>query len=154
MKEELLDFLHCLINAQNSMLSVLQKKQDILVRPQKDVLETITAEETASVEAMRQILDKRERILESARLQNIGGSTIESLCGHFFSRNFEVQKMLEEAKHRTQEIRFLAYSNWTMSRKSIMHLTKILEMIETNGQGKTTYQPGDTPHRSMLDRVA
>ena len=157
MKTDIQDFLKQLIEAQNQMIAVLQKKQEILVRPEKEALALITVEEENVVEKMQHILERREELLTTARLQNVSGDSIEQLCEHFFPRNIEVHKLLTEVKHRTQQIGLLAYTNWTMSRKSMIHLSQILELLETRGQGKTTYHPQSksvTSRGTSVDRVA
>jgi len=157
MKTDILNFLHQLIEAQINMLAVLHKKQTILVRPEKEAIATISAEEEQTLAKMQNMLTRREELLTSARLQNIRGDSIEQLCEHFFPRNIEVHKLLDEIKHRSHQIRLLAYTNWTMSRKSLIHVSQILELLETRGQGKTTYQPqmpADSARGGFKDWVA
>ena len=157
MKTDLQDFLHQLIESQSQMLAILHKKQAILVKPEKEALALIATEEEKALKTMQNVLQRREELLTSARLQNIQGDSIEQLCGHFFPKNVEVQKLLDESRHRTQQIRLLAYTNWTISRKSLIHVSQILELLETQGQGKTTYQPSahsQVPRSSFVDRVA
>lgn len=157
MKADIMDFLNRLTAAQTQMLAVLRKKQAILVKPEQEAMTLVVAEEEDIVEKMQTVLQRREEILMSARMQNIRSGSVEQLCGHFFPNNADVQKMLDEAKHRTQQIQLLAYTNWTMSRKSLIHISQILELLETRGQGKTTYQPQpntDTSRGGFVDRVA
>ena len=155
MKTEILHYLHQLLEAQTQMLAVLHKQQTLLVRPTKETAAMITAEEEKALEKMQNILTRREELLTSARLQNIRSDSFEQLCEHFLPRNIEVQQLLTEAKHRTQQIQLLAYTNWTMSRKSLIHISQILELLETRGQGKTTYQPQTGASRGgFVNRVA
>ena len=159
MKTDLQNFLHQLAEAQEQTVAVLRKKQAILVKPSKEAIALITVEEEEALEKMQEALKRREIILTTARLQNIPGETIEQLCEHFFPRNVEIQKLLDTVKHRTHQIQLLAYTNWTMSRKSMIHIAQILELLETRGQGKTTYHPqpnanADKSHSGLVDRVA
>ena len=157
MKTDLLDFLNQLVETQKQMLDVLHRQQAVLVRPEKAALTAIAAEEETVREKMQQVLTRREELLTAARLQNISGDSIEQLCEHFFPHNIEVQKKLDEARHRRDQIRLLAYTNWTMSRKSMIHVSQILELLETRGQGKTTYHPrknDGTSGGGFVDRVA
>ena len=157
MKTDLLDFLNQLIETQDQMLAVLSEKQKILVKPEKEALVRITTDEEHMVEKMQQMLNRREELLTAARLQNIVSDSIEQLCGRFFPQNVDVQKMLDAVKHRAHQIHLLAYTNWTMSRKSMIHVSQILELLETRGQGKTTYHPRpntDTACGGFVDRVA
>jgi len=156
MKTDLLDFLDQLIETQNQMLAVLHRKQALLVRPEKEAIASISVEEEEAVEKMQQVLSRREELLTAARLQNVNGDSIEQLCEHFFPRNIEVNKILDEVKHKTHQIRLLAYTNWTMSRQSMIHVSQILELLETRGQGKTTYHPRPpcASGGGLVDRVA
>ena len=156
MKTDLLDFLNQLTETQEQMLVVLRKKQAILVRPEKEALAQVSAEEEQMFEKMQNALNRREELLTIAQVQNIGSDSIEQLCGHFFPRNVDVQKILDEVKHRAHQIRLLAYTNWTMSRKSMIHVSQILELLETRGRGKTTYhpRPTDASGGGFVDRVA
>jgi len=157
MKTDILDFLNQLIETQKQMLAVLHRQQAVLVRPEREEMASVTAEEEVVREKMQHVLNHREELLTTARLQNINGDSIEQLCGHFFPHNVEVQKKLDEARHRRDQIRLLAYTNWTMSRKSMIHVSQILELLETRGQGKTTYHPrknDGTSGGGIVDRVA
>ena len=155
MKTQLRDFLNQLIKAQTQMLAVLHRKQAILVRPEKEAMALVSAEEEQALETMQHILKRREELLTTARLQHIQGDSIEQLCRYFFPHNTDVQKLLDETRNRTQQIRLLAYTNWTMSRKSLIHVSQILELLETQGQGKTTYQPRPTGNSGgTVDRAA
>ena len=153
MKTDILNFLNQMIEVQIQMLAILHKQQAVLVRPEKEAMASVATEEKKVLETMQGMLQRREELLTTARLQNIRGDSIEQLCEHFFPRNFEVQKLLNETKHRTHQIRLLAYTNWTMSRKSLIHVSQILELLETQGQGKTTYCPRSTAS-SRVNRVA
>ena len=157
MRTDILDYLINLTEAQDEVLVLLHEQQAVLVKPEKEALESITAEEEAILEKMRKMLDSREEILTAARLQNIPGDSIEQLCGHFFPHNVSVRKLLDGAKHRTQQISILAYTNWMVGRKSMILISQIRELLETGGQGKTTYQPQpDAPQSrgGLVDRVA
>lgn len=156
MKTDIQDYLTQLIESQKQWLTTLHKKQAILVKPEKEAMALITVEEGKAVESMQSILKRREELLTSARLHNVRGDSIEQLCEHFFPRDLEVQQLLNEARHRTQQIRFLNYTNWLISRKSLIHVSQILELLD-KGHGKTTYQPqtnGQSPRSNFVDRVA
>ena len=73
MKTELQNFLNQLIEAQTQMLTVLHKKQAILVKPEKEAVAQISAEEEKTLETMQNVLQHREELLTTARLQNIRG---------------------------------------------------------------------------------
>ena len=157
MKTDIQNFLTQLIEAQHQMLNVLKKQQAVLVKPAKEAMEAITSEEKEALSNMQAVLDRREEILTSARLQNIRGDSIGHLCSQFFPHDVEMQKMINDIKHRAYQIQLLAFTNWTINRKSLIHVSQILELLETRGQGKTTYQPpanAGTARSNSVDRVA
>jgi hypothetical protein len=165
MQTDIQNFLTQLLESQIQMLDVLKRQQAILAKPERDVKiakemeAAISAEETEILAKLQAVLDRREELLTCARLQNIRGNSIEELCGHLFPHNVEIQKMLVESKYRSQQIQLLAYTNWTMNRKSSIHCSQILELLETRGQGKTTYQTQPNKESSRekggrVDRVA
>ena len=157
MKTEIQIFLKQLIDAQHQMLAVLQTKQQILVHPEKEAMAAITAEEEKTLATMQRMLERREELLTAARLQNVPGETIEQLCEHFFPRHLEVQKLLNEIKNLARQISFLGFTNWKMGRQSLIHIEQILELLETRGQGITTYHPQSkavSARGVSVDRIA
>lgn len=160
MKETILDFLRQLADAQDKAIEVLQRKQTLLVRPDKAELEACTTKEQDVLERLRQALLRREEILQNARSEGRTAETIEMLCEEIFPDSLEYRRTLDAVMERTRRIRYLAMANWTITQRSIIHLSQILEMIETRGQGKTTYSPQNGKESSpgsgggFVDRVA
>ncbi|GHT09555.1 hypothetical protein FACS1894170_00240 [Planctomycetales bacterium] len=153
---DVLQLLKQLVVAQDQLIDVLQRTQPLLVRPDKEALAAIIADEEQVITQWQSILKKREELLTAARMQNIDGNSIEALCHFYFPNNYEVHKILTEAKEKRQQIHFIAFTNWTLSRKSLVHISQVLKLIETNGQGKTTYSvfPSGNQGGGFVDRVA
>ncbi|MDR2705649.1 MAG: flagellar protein FlgN [Planctomycetaceae bacterium] len=159
MEHEIIAFLNQLATVQEKILDVLKKKQTLLVKPDKESLAAITAEEERTLILLQQSLDHREKILEFAKKQGHNVDSIQMLCEQIFPKPSEWRMLVNAANNRNRQIRYLALANWTVSQKSLIHLTQILEIIETRGQGKTTYKPqkGKENHSSgggFVDRVA
>ena len=157
MKTDIPNFLNELIEAQNQYLAVLHKQQKVLIRPTREEIASISGEEEKAREQLQKMLARKEELLTAARLQNIQSDSIEQLCEHFFPHNVSVQKLLNEVRSRSQQMQLLAYTNWTINRKSLIHVSQILELLETRGQGKTTYSQRsktDTSGGLQVDRVA
>ncbi|MDR2439597.1 MAG: flagellar protein FlgN [Planctomycetaceae bacterium] len=159
MEHEVITFLNQLATVQEKILDVLKKKQSLLVKPDKEALATITAEEEQTLMLLQQSLDHREKILEFAKEQGYKVDSIRMLCEQIFPKPNEWRLLINAAQNRNQQIRYLALANWTVSQKSLIHLTQILEIIETRGQGKTTYKPQkgkeiQSSGGGFVDRVA
>lgn len=155
MKTKIIEFLKQLDAAQEKTLKILQEKQILLVKPESKALAKVAEEEVAAMEQLRLVLEKREEILLAAGEQGTEVESVQELCETLFPNNFEVRKLLDLARSRTQQLRFLALTNWTISQKSMIHLSQLLELIETRGQGKTTYKPTKgTEGGGLVDRVA
>jgi hypothetical protein len=158
MQHEILEFLKQLAAAQEKTLTVLQKKQALLVKPDEESLAYLAVEEEDAHNQFKQSLEQRQKILASACEQGLRADSIQVLCEQLFPMQIEWRKTLDASIARSQQIRYLAFTNWTMSQKSLAHLTKMLEIIETKGLGKTTYNPQskESPHMGggFVDRVA
>lgn len=159
MQTEILDFLRQFATVQERTVSVLRQKQTLLLRPDKATLDAIGIEENEVLEQLRQILRRRESILLRAEREGTAADTLQELCERLFPKNSACFQQLEETRQRSQRIRFLALTNWTMTQRSIVHLSHILELIETRGEGKTTYSPQNGKETTsssggFVDRVA
>ena len=155
MKTKLIDFLKQLAAAQKATLHILQKKQTLLVKLAPQALAAIEVEEQSALEQLRSALEKREEVLQAAKQEGIHVDSIPMLCDRLFPKNFEIRKLLDRANSRSRRLRFVALTNWTMSQKSMIHLSQLLELIETRGQGKATYKPTKgSEGGGLVDRVA
>lgn len=158
MKQEILHFFKTLDAAQEKTLAVLQKKQSALVKPEPENLRLVSVEENEAVDLLRQALEEREAVLAAARQRGWDCDSIQTVCERAFPGQNEWKQVIEKLQAQSTQIRFVSLTNWTMSQKSLVHVTQILEFIETRGEGKTTYQfPKGTRTASnggFVDKVA
>lgn len=162
MIDTILDFLKQLVNAQDATISVLQRKQKLLVKPNQGGLEAIAGEEKSVLQKLEEIQQRREEILTQGRKQGIEAESLQELCEKMLPNHFDCQRLIVSAGQRSRQIRYIALSNWSMTQRSMIHLAQMLEIIETKGQGKTTYGgPQNTsrdkpsaPGGGFVDRVA
>ncbi|MDR1053793.1 MAG: flagellar protein FlgN [Planctomycetaceae bacterium] len=160
MQETIFDFLDQLSEIQKLTISVLQEKQVLLVNAKCSALDAIAVKENELLTQLKNIQDKRQVILRRAEKNGVKADSIAVLCDLLFPTNIELRRRINAAKQRSRQIHFIALSNRTMTQRSITHLNQIMELIETRGQGKTTY-PNTTiksdNHNNgsgMVDRVA
>lgn len=142
MKNTILHFLQDLATTQAQVIVVLQEKQSLLVCPDKKKLEEITPKENEVLNLLHQIQLQREQILQEAANQGAPSVSIQEVCHALFPTDLQVQRLLETTTQGSQQIRYLALANLTMTQRSIIHLAQVLEIIETRGQGKVTYHTG------------
>lgn len=162
MIDTILDFLKQLISAQDTTISVLQRKQKLLVNPNQAALDAIGKEEQSVLQKLGDIQQQREKILVQGRQEGVEAASLQELCEKKFPNHFDCQRLLVSTGQRSRQIRYLALSNWSMTQRSMIHLAQMLEIIETKGQGKTTYNGPkntgkDKPSASgggFVDRVA
>ncbi|MDR1483496.1 MAG: flagellar protein FlgN [Planctomycetaceae bacterium] len=139
MQETIFEFLDELKTVQESAISVLRAKQELLVDANRSSLDAIADKEKELLDQLKSIQDKRQSILRRADKNGTKAESIAALCRTLFPTNLNLRKQINTAKQRNHQIRFIALSNWTMSQRSISHLNQIIELIETRGLGKTTY---------------
>lgn len=160
MKETVLQFLHELKAVQDQMAEVLLKKQAILVRPDKEQLDRISDEENEILEQLTRMQKKREEILDIANRRDGPFESIQEFCEAHFPHHLEIKRLLDASQQQSRQIRYLALTNLTMTQRSIIHLSQVLEIIETRGQGKATYrisggnEGNAAPGGGFVDRVA
>ena len=158
MKQKILNFFKILDTAQEQTLSVLQKKQFSLVKPEQETLRILSDEETEALRLLRLALEERESILATAQQQGLVASSISAVCEQVFPGQNEWKQIIEKLQAQNTQIHWVSLTNWTISQKSLVHLTQILEFIETRGAGKTTYQfskgTSTTSTGGFVDKVA
>lgn len=164
MKKTILEFLRELAAAQDKAISVLKRKQQLLIKPNKAELDKMAVEENAVLADLHQVIQRREDILQQGLTQGVRADSIQLLCEKLLPNDFECQKQIIAASQRSRQLRYLATTNWTMSQRSMIHLAQMLELIETKGQGKVAYgskslqNTGQTPSASsgggFVDRTA
>jgi len=139
MEPDILQFLRQLSAVQERTLSVLSRKQELLVKPDRDGLTEIAVEEQEVLAQLRQCLVRREEILAVARQSGGAAESIQVLCQRILPPRSESLRLVEEAARRSRLIQSQCATNWVMTQKSIIHLSHLLEIVETRGQGKSTY---------------
>ena len=158
MEHNILQFLHQLSAVQERTLSVLSRKQSLLVKPNQEGLLKIAAEEQEVLAQLKQCLARREEILATARHQGHAAESIQVLCRRILPPRSECQRLVEEAARRSRMIQSQCVTNWVMTQKSLIHLSQMLEIVETRGQGKPTYhRQGEKESGSpggFIDRAA
>ncbi len=158
MEQDILQFLNKLSAVQERTMSVLSRKQELLVKPNREELARIAVEENEVLGLLKQCLDRREEILAAAREQGHAVESIQSLCQKILPPRSECLRLAEESARRSRLIQFQSLTNWVMTQKSIIHLSQMLEIVATRGQGKTTYHRQNEKETSssggFVDRVA
>ena len=158
MQRDILQYLSELSAVQERTLSVLCRKQELLVKPNRDALAVVASEEQEVLTQLRQCVVRRKEILATARQQGHEAGSIQSLCERTLPPHSECLRLVEEAMRRSRLIQLQSRTNWVMTQKSLIHLSQMLEIIATRGQGKPTYhRHGDKETGSsggFVDRVA
>ena len=158
MENDIFQFLNQLAPTQEQTLAVLSRKQALLVKPDRDGLAEIAVEEQTVLDLLKQCLTRREEILADARQQGHAVESIQALCQRILPPHSECLRLVEDATRRSRLIQSQSLTNWVMTQKSIVHLSQMLEIIETRGQGKPTYhRQGEKESGSpggFIDRAA
>jgi len=138
MEHDLYQFLSRLSDVQKRAQAVLERKQELLVKPDRDALTAIAVEEQEVLAQLAQCLARREEILATARQRGYVVESIQSLC-RILPVHSECRRLVEESVRRSRMIQSLSLTNWVITQKSIIHLSHLLEIIATRGKGKPTY---------------
>ncbi len=140
MERDILQFLEEISAVQEQAIAVLTKKQRLLVKPDREGLSQIATEEKDILAYLDRCVKRREEILAAAKKIGKASDSIQTLSRQIFPGNPDVRRKVDEAVFRSRLIRNLNLTNWVMTQKSIIHLTQMLEIVATRGQGKPTYK--------------
>ena len=155
MENDILQFLCELSVVQEHTLSVLCRKQELLVKPNHDTLAAMAVEEREVLAQLQSCLVRRKEILAVARQQGHNVESIQSLCERVLPAH---SRLVEEATRRSRLIQWQSLTNRVMIQKSLIHLSQMLDIIASRGQGKPTYhRQGEKEIGSsggFVDRVA
>ena len=139
-EKDLTRFVQELDTTQKEVLNVLERNRQLLSNIDAKGVEKFTLEEQQVAEKLQNCLEKREKLLQYAKAEQLPSENIESLAKHVISdKTSEFYKLFEQVKHQTRHIHLYGVTNWIVTQKSINHVSQMLEIIATGGRGKPTY---------------
>ncbi len=138
---ELATFLTELSGVQQATLSLLQRKGELLARSDLPGLSGIAEEEQAAINRLQNCLDKRDRLLQSAKDEGLPNDSIESLALRIDleTSGRPLEGKCRESMHQARILQHQSLTNWVMTQRTLIHLSRMIEILATKGRPQSTY---------------
>lgn len=132
-----------LTNLQSDLLDHLAAKHDLLARRQFDALAGLVPQESALLERLRALQDRRAVFLADARSAGAANPTLRSLVRELPSPAREsFQSQIDQVARQSRLAQQQMLTQWVAIQRSLLHLTQLLEIIATGGRLRPTYGKG------------
>ncbi|MGL4943831.1 MAG: flagellar export chaperone FlgN [Thermoguttaceae bacterium] len=135
---EIAAFLQRLAVVQDDALSVLQRKQKMLVAADAEALQQILIEEERLMARLESVLAERQTILEKARDFGIACESLETLSETFPKRS-DVRREIHNSVYRTRLIQYQSLTNWVLTQRSLLCVNQMLDIIAGGGKASPVY---------------
>jgi flagellar biosynthesis/type III secretory pathway chaperone len=154
---ELTDFLTELSATQDELLSVLNRKLQLLATADVAGLDALAVAEQALAARLQACYQRRLEMLERAKRAGLPGDSLRALAEALpGERRKELQIQVHHAAGKSRLLQHQSLTNWVVVQRTLLHLSQLLEIIATGGRPRPTYGKEDaaTSGGALLDRAA
>lgn len=154
---ELTEFLAELSSAQDELLTVLNRKLELLATADAAGLEQLAPTEQSLAERLQACYQRRLELLDEARRQGLPGDSLRALSGAIpGERRKQFQAQVDQAADKSRLLQHQSLTNWVVVQRTLLHLSQLLEIIATGGRLRPTYGTGASASSggALLDHAA
>lgn len=155
-ESELAELLNRLSNAQQSLLGLLDRKREMLIKRDHTSLSALLPEEEHLCAELQACHDRRQQLLEQAAADGMPADSIRSLAQSLpRGESQSLKQSLDEASKRSRLLRHQCVAQWVAVQRTMLHLSHMVEIIATGGQLKPTYGKGGAASSSgaLMDQA-
>jgi flagellar biosynthesis/type III secretory pathway chaperone len=156
-ESELAQLLTELSEVQSDLLELLLEKQQLLRTANTAGLADMVPREQVITGRLQACHDRRATLLAQANDEGMPSDSLRSLAGALpRQQRMAIAPQVDAAASRARILRHHSLTNWVVVQRSLLHLTRMIEIIATGGRLQPTYGKGDATHSggSMLDQAA
>lgn len=154
-EQEVLTYLETLSQVQGELLGLLVAKREAISTGEVEQLAELGVREVEVQDKMAQLQVRRSEILSNANDDGITCETLEDLVGSANSADSAVLgHEVKEAKQRMRLLQHETLTNWVVEQTSLLHVSRLLEIIACGGRLQPTYGKGGIPQNrgTLVDR--
>jgi flagellar biosynthesis/type III secretory pathway chaperone len=154
---ELVKLLTELSEVQSDLLDLLTDKQQLLKKIDAAGLTDMIPREQAIVARLQACHDHRAALLAQATDEGLPADSLRSLAEALpRAQRLKLAPQVEAAASRARILRHHSLTNWVVVQRSLLHLTRMIEIIATGGRLQPTYGKGESARSggTMLDQAA
>jgi len=137
---EVAQLLSRLGTTQQQLLDLLSRKHDLLIARDHEGLTSLVHQEELLAAELEACQSRRQQLLDQAATAGLPADSIQSLASALPEENAEILRQpLDESIKRSQLLRHQSVAQWVVVQRTLLHLSHMLEIIATGGQGQPTY---------------
>lgn len=142
-ESDLTEFLSELSSAQDELLTVLNRKLELLASADAAGLEQLAPTEQQLADRLQACYQRRLELLDRAKQCGLPGDSLRSLSGAIpGERRKEIQAQVDVAANKSRLLQHQSLTNWVVVQRTLLHLSQLLEIIATGGRLRPTYGTG------------
>lgn len=156
---EIFSYLEELAAVQDEVLKLLAEKREAIASSQLDRLRQLNEQEEVVQQKMTAMHDRRATILANAGNDGLACENLEELVESVANQSptdetADLTAEVREAKQRMRLLQHEALTNWVVEQTSLLHVSRLLEIIACGGRLQPTYGKGGSSSRrgTLVDR--
>ena len=139
-ESEIASLLGQLSGTQQKLLKLLESKRELLINRDHVGLRELATQEQQLCEELQACHQRRKELLEKAEQAGLPSDSMESLAGSLPGEaGKSLGKTFTESKQQSHLLRHQSISQWVVVQRTLLHLSQLLEIVATGGQGQSTY---------------
>lgn len=155
-ESEIASLLSQLSGTQQKLLKLLSDKRELLIKRDHVGLRQLTTQEQQLCEELQACHLRRQDLLEKAEQAGLPSDSMQSLANALPGETADtLEKPFAESREQSHLLRHHSISQWVVVQRTLLHLSQLLEIIATGGQGQSTYGREETSASSgrLMDQA-
>jgi hypothetical protein len=156
-ESELATFLSDLTTVQEELLTFLADKRESLVAMDRVRLDQLQGVERQLVTRLQSCQRRRQELLADAARESLPSASLRSLASSLpASERAGLESQIAVAAERARLLQHQSLANWVFVQRTLLYLTRLLEIIATGGRSEPTYGRGEMIGHggSLVDQAA
>ncbi len=156
LETELATLLNDLLAGQGELMAVLNRKRNLLAAMDHEGLAGIADEEQRLLGVLQECLGRRQALLSRAAASGLPSGSIQALTKALPLPNRQpLSQQVATATSRARLLHTQNLTNWIVIQRTLIHLSRLLEIIATGGRAQPTYGiAAPSQHGALLNQEA
>jgi hypothetical protein len=156
-ESELASLLTELTSVQDELLAFLADKRQSLVAMDRQRLEGLQTVEEQLIDRLRNCQRRRQELLALAASESLPSASLRSLAGSLpAEQRAGLEQQIAVAAQRASLLQHQSLANWVFVQRTLLYLTRVLEIIATGGRSEPTYGRSESVRSggALVDQAA
>ena len=157
LEAELAVLLNDLLAGQGELMAVLNRKRNLLAVMDHEGLAGVAEDEQRLLGVLQECLSRRQSLLARAAAAGLPSGSIQAFAQALPPQNREpLARQVAAASSRARLLHTQNLTNWIVIQRTLIHLSRLLEIIATGGKMSPTYGEPRTspPHGALINQEA